>query len=59
MLGFCCLFQACSFFQQDLHLYLFTCESVKDRYTKYFLPEYSSDVYSGVPGIQVYTRVSQ
>lgn len=46
------------FFQQDLHLYLFTCKNVKDRYMKYFLPEYSRDVYSGVPGVQVYTHVS-
>lgn len=31
---------------------------MKGRYTKYFLLEYSSDVYPGGPGVQVYTRIS-
>lgn len=32
---------------------------MKDRFTKYFLPEYISHVYSGVPGVQVHTHVSR
>lgn len=46
----------CSF---QKYLHLFTDEIMKDRFTKYFLPEYSSHVYSDIPGVQGYTHVSR